>query len=167
MSLVAYAVRTTLWRALLGKTYAQERVYDSQVAPIDELVRDQPALFIIVATDDETSDVSGHDYIGASRDLDVVIEIALAIELRRVGGSFGVSISEIDPAVIERLRNRFEAATKAIDDCDRASRMGPGRRPSLLVYRVVCVDEDTTLWSMSDIGNLRAALNALTRVFGC
>ncbi len=83
------------------------------------------------------------------------------------GGSFGGSISEIEPAVIERLRNRFEAATKAIDDCDRASRMGPGRRPSLLLYRVVCVDEDTTLWSMSDIGNLRAALNALTCVFGC
>ncbi len=62
---------------------------------------------------------------------------------------------------------RFGAATKAIDDCDRAYRMGPGRRPSLLVYRVVCVDEDTTLWSMSDIGNLRVALNALARVFGC
>lgn len=86
MSLVAYAIRTTLWRALLGKTYAQDRVYDSQVAPIDETVQDQPEPFIIIATDDETSDVSGHDYLGASRDLDVVIEIALASELRRDGG---------------------------------------------------------------------------------
>ncbi|MBX9740511.1 MAG: hypothetical protein K2X62_10575 [Beijerinckiaceae bacterium] len=86
MSLVAYAVRTTLWRALLGKTYAQDRVYDSQVAPIDETVQEQPEPLIIVATDDEACDVSGHDYLGASRDLDVVIEIALASELRRGGG---------------------------------------------------------------------------------
>jgi hypothetical protein len=86
MSLVAYALRTTLWRALLGKTYAHDRVYDSQVAPIDETVQEQPEPFIIVATDDETSDVSAHDYLGSSRDLDVVIEIALASELRRGGG---------------------------------------------------------------------------------
>lgn len=86
MSLVAYAIRTTLWRALLGKTYAQDRVYDSEVAPIDEVVQDRPEPFIIVATDDETAEVSGHNYIGADRDLDVVIEIALATELRRGSG---------------------------------------------------------------------------------
>ena len=43
--------------------------------------------------------------------------------------------------------------------------MSPGRRPVLLVYRVVCTDEDTTLWPEEDIGNLRVALNALVRVF--
>ena len=71
--------------ALPGTTYAQDRVHDPQVAPIDESVRDQPEPFIIDATNDETSNVSGHDYIGASCDLDVVIEIALASELRRAG----------------------------------------------------------------------------------
>jgi len=43
--------------------------------------------------------------------------------------------------------------------------MSLGRRPALLVYRVICVDEDTTLWPDEDIGNLRVGLNALVRVF--
>jgi hypothetical protein len=44
--------------------------------------------------------------------------------------------------------------------------MERGRKPSLLLYRVVCVDEDTTSWSACDLGNLRLALNALVRAFG-
>jgi len=43
--------------------------------------------------------------------------------------------------------------------------MSFGRRPVLLVYRVICVDEDTTCWPEEDVGNLRVALNALVRVF--
>jgi hypothetical protein len=34
-----------------------------------------------------------------------------------------------------------------------------------VIYRVICVDEDTTLWPAEDLGNLRVALNALVRVF--
>jgi hypothetical protein len=52
-----------------------------------------------------------------------------------------------------------------IDPCDRDHRFSSGRRPALLVYRVICVDEDTTLWPAEDLGNLRVALNALVRVF--
>jgi hypothetical protein len=48
---------------------------------------------------------------------------------------------------------------------DLAVRMERGRKPSLLLYRVVCVDEDTTLWPACDIGNLRLALNTLVRAF--
>jgi hypothetical protein len=44
-------------------------------------------------------------------------------------------------------------------------RFSPGRRPALLIYRVIRVDEDTTMWTAEDLGNLRLALNALTRVF--
>jgi len=44
--------------------------------------------------------------------------------------------------------------------------MEQSRKPSLLLYRVVCVDEDTTLWPACDLGNLRLALNALVRAFG-
>jgi hypothetical protein len=35
----------------------------------------------------------------------------------------------------------------------------------MLIYRVIFVDEDTTLWPAEDLGNLRVALNALVRVF--
>ena len=80
-------------------------------------------------------------------------------------GIFGGSAGEPGIDVIERLRRRFDDATDALDRCDREHRLSPGRRPTLLVYRVVCVDEDTTLWPEEDIGNLRVALNALVRVF--
>jgi len=43
--------------------------------------------------------------------------------------------------------------------------MSSGRRPTFLVYRVICTDEDTLRWDADDIGNLRVALNALVRVF--
>jgi len=35
----------------------------------------------------------------------------------------------------------------------------------LLIYRVVCADEETKNWREDDIGNLRFGLNALARVF--
>ena len=43
--------------------------------------------------------------------------------------------------------------------------MSAGGRPTLLVYRVICTDEDAMHWPAEDIGNLRVALNALVRVF--
>jgi len=81
------------------------------------------------------------------------------------GGVFGGSASEPDADLVERLRRRFDAATDALDQCDRDHRLSPGRRPALLIYRVVCVDEDTKMWPAEDLGNLRVALNALVRVF--
>ncbi|SDB57654.1 hypothetical protein SAMN02982931_04596 [Bauldia litoralis] len=80
-------------------------------------------------------------------------------------GIFGGSPGEPGLDVIERLRRRFDDATDALDQCDREHRLSPGRRPTLLVYRVLCVDEDTRRWPDEDIGNLRVALNALVRVF--
>lgn len=82
MSLVALALRTTLWRALRGQTMAGDRVYDSQVAPIaDFLAVDAggPSPFISISTDDETADYDGtHNYVGADRSMDLVLEMALA-----------------------------------------------------------------------------------------
>ena len=40
-----------------------------------------------------------------------------------------------------------------------------GRRPTLLVYRVIYADHDATHFPEEDIGNLRVALNALVRLF--
>ena len=63
------------------------------------------------------------------------------------------------------VKRRFGAATDALDACDREHRLSRGRRPTLLVYRVICADEDAMQWPEEDIGNLRVALNALVRVF--
>ncbi len=80
-------------------------------------------------------------------------------------GIFGASPSEPVLEVIEKLKRRFNAATDALDACDREQRMSRGRRPTLLVYRVICTDEDAMRWSEEDMGNLRVALNALVRLF--
>ena len=77
----------------------------------------------------------------------------------------GVTTTEAAEDTIENLRKRFNVATDALDQCDRDHRMARGRKPSLLLYRVVCADEDTTLWPGCDLGNLRVALNALARIF--
>jgi len=80
-------------------------------------------------------------------------------------GIFGASPSEPVLDVLEKLKRRFGAATDALDACDREHRLSHGRRPTLLVYRVICSDEDAMHWREEDIGNLRVALNALVRVF--
>ena len=67
--------------------------------------------------------------------------------------------------VVEKLKRRFGDATDTLDACDREQRMSHGRRPTLLVYRVICTDEDAMHWPEQDIGNLRVALNALVRLF--
>jgi len=80
-------------------------------------------------------------------------------------GIFGSSPSEPVLEVIEKVKRRYGEATAALDASDREHRMSSGRRPTFLVYRVICTDEDTLRWDEEDIGNLRVALNALVRVF--
>ena len=80
-------------------------------------------------------------------------------------GIFGASPSEPGLEVIEKVKRRFADATSVLDICDREHRMSVGRRPTLLVYRVICSDEDAMNWSEEDIGNLRVALNSLVRLF--
>lgn len=80
-------------------------------------------------------------------------------------GFFGASPSEPVLEVIEKLKRRFGAATNVLDACDLEHRMSAGRRPTLLIYRVICSDEDAMHWPEEDVGNLRVALNALVRLF--
>ena len=80
-------------------------------------------------------------------------------------GIFGASPSEPVLEVIEKVKRRFGDATSALDACDREQRMSGGKRPTLLIYRIVCTDQDAMHWCEEDIGNLRGALNALVRLF--
>ena len=100
MSLVAYAIRTCLWRALYGETYAEDRVHDSSVAALDEMVSGDARPFLIVSTDDDAFEMTGHDFAAPMRKLDVVIEIVVAT-VQRVGGDgeepgLAISIAETD-----------------------------------------------------------------------
>ena len=80
-------------------------------------------------------------------------------------GIFGASPSEPVLEVIEKVKRRFADATSVLDACDREQRMSAGKRPTLLVYRVICTDQEAMNWAEEDIGNLRVALNAFVRLF--
>lgn len=67
--------------------------------------------------------------------------------------------------VIEKVKRRFAAATNALDACEREQRILAGKRPILLVYCIVCMDQEASHWGEDDIGNLRVALNALVGLF--
>ena len=87
MSIVAYAIRTCLGAALVGRTLAEDRVYDSAVQPIEEMVRPGARPFLVVSTDDEELDVKGWQALDAPRSLNMVVEVA-------VGGIVPVTLPE-------------------------------------------------------------------------
>jgi hypothetical protein len=78
VSLIRLAVRVAAVQSLIGRTIAGERVYDSAMAPLDDLVKEDPAPFIIVTTDDDEVDLTGRDLFDGHRSLDLVIEFAIA-----------------------------------------------------------------------------------------
>jgi len=77
MSLVAYAIRTCLGAALVGRTLAGDRVYDSAVQPIEEMVKPEPQPFLVVSTDDEEITSTGWKLLDAARELNFVVEVAI------------------------------------------------------------------------------------------
>ncbi len=80
-------------------------------------------------------------------------------------GIFGASPGEPVLEVIEKVKRRFADATSVLDACDREQWMSAGKRPTLLVYRIICTDQDAIHWAEKHMGNLRVALNALVRPF--
>ena len=80
-------------------------------------------------------------------------------------GIFGATPCEPVLEVIEKVKRRFREATAILDSCDREQRISTGKRPTLLVYQIICTDQDAMHWVEEDIGNLRVALNALVRLF--
>lgn len=80
MSLVAYALRTTLQQALLNRTHAEDRVYDSLITPIAQLTQTEALPLIIVSTDDDEGDLrEGNRRLTLSnRNLQIIIETTLA-----------------------------------------------------------------------------------------
>lgn len=81
-SLTAMALRFAARKALDGATFAEGRVHDSAVAPIDEMAGRESAAFIIVSTEDEEATVTGRDVTNGSRTVDLVLEVAIAQPVR-------------------------------------------------------------------------------------
>lgn len=96
MSLVNFAVRQCLKKALLHRTLAEGRVFDSMVVPIDETPQEGAKPQIIVATDDDQVTCSSWDLNVDGRDLDVIIEMELATEVEMQSGGLGFEIPLTD-----------------------------------------------------------------------
>lgn len=82
MSLINLAIRTCLKRALIGRTQAEERVYDSKVTPIAEIVEGDRRPIIVVATDDDQVMSPSWALDADARELDVVVEMVVADAVR-------------------------------------------------------------------------------------
>lgn len=77
MSLTALAVRIATIRALKGRTFAEDRVFDSKINPVNLVAKNETKPVIIVTTDDDNIDITGKDLRAGDHKLELVIEIAV------------------------------------------------------------------------------------------
>ena len=84
MALIDLALRLCAVRALRGATYAEDRVYDSEIAPLDQRVDKERAPVISIYTDaSRISEGKGRDILNASRQVDMTIDIAASTPILR------------------------------------------------------------------------------------
>lgn len=86
MSLASLAIRLATIRALKGRTFAGEKVFDSKIEPIDLVARQGNEFVIVVTTDDDEMDVTGRDLRAGDHKLELVIEVAATAKLTVTAG---------------------------------------------------------------------------------
>ncbi|ELT46876.1 hypothetical protein [Brucella intermedia] len=77
MSLVALVIRIATVRALRGRTFAEELVFDSKINPVNLVAKDKERNVIVVTTDDDNVDITGRDLRAGDHKLELVIETAV------------------------------------------------------------------------------------------
>ena len=112
MSIIRSLTRIAAVEALIGKTMASDRVFDSAVTPIDQRITKEKKPFITVTSDDESGPISGKAIFHGERMLDLVIEIAIGskVEVSIEGEGNTTEVIEVphtDPAT-ELLLDIFE-----------------------------------------------------------
>ena len=85
--------------ALRDRTWAENRIYDSENAPLHQSIKREPTPYIVVYTDDDDrEEMEGFDYNGANRALAVIIEFGLACALEPTDGGPTIRIPATDGA---------------------------------------------------------------------
>lgn len=120
-SIAALGLRFAAIRLLTGRTYADGRVFDSAIAPIDHMAQSQNEAFIIVSSEDEDVETKGFDVTGGERTVDLVIEIALAHQVEAQEGGVTYLMPSTDAgleltlSLISRqvMRTLFEGPTSS------------------------------------------------------
>lgn len=82
MSLAALAIRACTFLALYKRTLAEDRVYDSALSALDELIKEGPKPFLTVAIDECAGKPEGHNLLASTDRLLLVIETAIASPAR-------------------------------------------------------------------------------------
>lgn len=118
MSLVALALTTCLRQALLGRTHAEDRVYDGLITPIDQLALDGPRPLIVVSSDDDEGDLrSGNRRMMISdRHLQIVIEMTLASAVTVTAAGVEVEIPHTDEGMERTLTSMERRVFAALAD---------------------------------------------------
>ncbi len=82
MALTTFALRCAAVRALRGNTFCGEKVFDSEIVPLDQKSTEQKAPFISVYTDESrTPSVAGRDILGAQHEIDLTFEISVSAQI--------------------------------------------------------------------------------------
>jgi hypothetical protein len=97
MSLIPLALRILTVKALRGQTYAEERVFDSQLDPIDETIGEGRSPVLVVSTDEEeTKHEEGKDVLGANRVVCLILDAAVASKVKTGEGASQIEIPHTD-----------------------------------------------------------------------
>ena len=129
MSLTTFALRIAAVRALRGNTLASDRVFDSEIIPLDQIATAQKAPFISVYTDEEkTISITGRDILGAQREIELSFEVAVSTQVDvtvtdDTGGTTSetqVSVPQTDAALEAQLNIVGRQITRALLDPDNA-----------------------------------------------
>jgi hypothetical protein len=119
MSLVAFAIRMCLQKALIDKTIAEDRVFDSMVTPLDVKSDEMRLPIITVCTDDDQATTRNFELnTPDTRELDVIVELALASAVT-IDGEVQVTIPQTDAGLEASLNIMHRQVYRAVmDDAD-------------------------------------------------
>jgi hypothetical protein len=102
MSLVSLALRIAVTESLKGRTLAEGRVADSELAAISDLIGDSPSPLIVVSVDDASGerDKAGLALLDAADEIGLLFEIAIAsrVSAEAKDAAGGVSMIAIEPS---------------------------------------------------------------------
>ncbi len=81
--IVALALRLCARNALVGSTSAGNRISDSAISSINDMIEEGPQPFVVVSTDDQTYNPTMLDILGgSSRSCDLVLDVAVGSAVR-------------------------------------------------------------------------------------
>jgi hypothetical protein len=112
--IVRSCVRIAAVMAIRGNTWADDRVYDSNNTPLAEALRQEPAPFVSIFTDDDEGKVDGRDVLHVdSHELKLTVEFGIAGPFEKDEGDKSIVIPATDDAferVVDVLERQIACA---------------------------------------------------------